>query len=119
MAALGGKPLELGYGGIDIPNRKQTAWDEAAGIGAAPFIDMPIVIGAQVGKCLRLVLGLYEEAAVNHREAREIERCGDPVDIHVSDTGVDIITTGTELRERRRLHAVFLARPADDGIQPD
>ena len=119
MAAFVRQAFELGHRGVHVPDGQQAAGDEATRIGAAPFVNMPVIIGAQVDESLRLVFSLDEQPTVDHREAREIQRCRDAVDIHVSDTGVNIITAGTQLREGGWLHTVFLARPADHGVEPD
>ena len=51
----------------------RAAGNEAPRIGAAPFIDVPVIVGAQMGQRLALVLSLSEQAAVDHREAGEVE----------------------------------------------
>ena len=47
VAALGGDAAHLGGHRLRVPDRRQRERDEAAGIGAAPLVDVPVVVGLQ------------------------------------------------------------------------
>src|ERR1700716_3054791 len=100
-----------------VPNRKEPAWNEATWIGATPFVNVPIVVCAKVRQRQRLVLGHYKQPAVNRGEACEIQRRSDAVDIHVRNSGVNVVATRPKLLERGRLHAILLRRPANNSIE--
>ena len=117
VAALVGQPLDFSGGLLHVPERQTATRNEPARIGSTPFVDMPIIISAQMDQRLLLVLGQGEQAAVDAGEAGEIERCGNAVDIHVADTGMDVIAAGPQLLERGRLEAIFLARAANHGVE--
>jgi hypothetical protein len=118
-AALLGDALDLRDRRVHVPGRQQAAWDEAARMGAAPFIDMPVIIGAQMDQGVVLVRRLVEQAAVETHEASEIQRRSDAVDVHIVDARAGIVDTLAQLIEGGGLHAVFFRRPADDGAQTD
>ncbi len=119
MAPLGGNALHLGKRGVHVPAREDTARNEPARIGAAPFVDVPIVIGREVPRRELLVGRAGKPATREVEHAAEIQRRRDAIDVHVLDPRVNIVDALAHLRERGRLHAVFLERTADYGVEPD
>ena len=51
--------------------------------------------------------------------AREVDRRPHAVDVHVTDTRVDVVATEPHVLEAGRLHPPVLLGPADDRVQPD
>src|SRR5665213_1443924 len=49
----------------------------------------------------------------------EAERGGNAVHVHVVDPRMDVVAAAAQLIERRRLHAKFLGRAPDHGIEAD
>src|SRR5262249_53751749 len=118
-AAFADNPLDLLQGPSHVPRRQNRARDEATGVGAAPLIDVPVVVGAQVNQRLALVRGLVKLTAVETNTAGEVQRGGDAVDVHVIDAGVGLIDASAQLLQGGRLHAVFLQNASNDGVQAD
>ena len=102
-----------------VPDRRQRARDEAARMGAAPLVDVPVVVGLHHRQRDVLVLGAGEQLAAELRERREAQRAEHAVGVHVLHPLVDVVAAGPHLVERRRLHAVLLRRPAGDRVERD
>jgi len=116
VAALGLDPLDLIRGELRIPHRRDGERDQPLRILRAPVLDVPVVPGLQRGERQLLVFMAQEYFAGHADEGAEVQAGGDAVDVHVADPRVDVIATRAHLRERRRLEAVLVARPADDGV---
>ncbi len=117
MAALLHHALDLGDGRVDVPEGHDGGRDVAARVFPAPLVDMPVVITRHEDLGVFLVLEREEQAAVEGHGAGEVDRGQDAVDVHVVDARVDVVDAGAHLVERDGLHPVFLARPADHGVQ--
>jgi hypothetical protein len=117
--ALLRKAIDLVDGRLLVPGGKDTDGNEAAGIGHAPLVVVPVVPCLHVAQRQRLVGGLVEGLAVEADRVAEAQRGGDAVDVHVVDAGVDVIAAVAQLIERSGLHAVFLERTAGHGIEAD
>ncbi len=66
-----------------------------------------------------VVVVLHEELAPDARPRREVHRGQDAVDVHVPDPLVDVVATGADLVEARRVAAPVLRRPALHGVEPE
>ena len=82
------------------------------GMGAAPLVDVPVVVGPDHRQRDVLVLGAGEQLAAELRERREAQRAEHAVGVHVLDPLVDVVAARAQLGERGRLDAVLL-RAAD------
>ena len=97
--ALLGQAVDLGDRGIHVPGRQDAERDETAGIGHAPFVVMPVVIGLHVPQRELLVRRLVEGLAVKADGVAEAQRRGDAVDVHVVDAGMHVVTALAQLVE--------------------
>ncbi|MNT27906.1 hypothetical protein D3C72_1635580 [compost metagenome] len=96
-ASLGCHTLGLGNGGIDVMARQDRQRDEAPRRTAAPFVDVPVVVGAYHGVGQRPVLRIEEEAARECRECGKANRCERAIDIHVLDPFGNLIRALADL----------------------
>jgi hypothetical protein len=117
--ALLGEATDLGGGQLRVPQDGQAHRDEAAGVGAAPGVDVPVVVGLEHGEGEVLVLGRREQPAREPGERREAHRPEDPAGVHVLDPLVDVPAARAHLLEGGRLDAVLLLGPAGHGVEPD
>ena len=104
---------------LRVPDGRDRQRDEAAGVRAAPLVDVPVVVGPHHRQGDVLVLGAAEQLAAELREAREAHRAEHAVGVHVGDALVDVLAALAHLGEGRRLDAVLLGRLAGDGVEPD
>ena len=121
VAALAGDAPHLARHLLGVPDGRDRQRDEAAGMLAAPVVDVPVVVGAQHGDGELALAGrglAAEELADEARHRGEAERAEHAVGVHVVDARVDVVAAGPQLRERGRLHAVLLGRAARHGVQP-
>ena len=121
VAALAGDAPHLAGHLLGVPDGRDRQGDEAAGMSAAPVVDVPVVVGAQHGDGELALAGrglAAEELADETRHRGEAERSQHAVDVHVVDARVDVVAAGPQLRERGRLHAVLLGGAARHGVQP-
>ena len=121
VAALVGDAAHFGGHLVDVPHHRDRERDEAAGIRAAPALDVPVVVGLHERGRERLVLlrGAGEQLAAELREGREAHRAEQAVRVHVLDAVVDVVATRPHVVERLRVHRVLLGRAARDRVQPD
>src|SRR3546814_16331878 len=77
------------------------------------------MIGASGGKAGSTILVLQEIMAGEARKARKAERSQHAVDVHVLDPLVYVPGGLAHLVEGSRFHAIFVARPAGNGVHPD
>ncbi len=117
VAALGRHPAHLGRHDLGIPDGGDGQGDEAARVGAAPVLDVPVVVGLEHGQGQVLVLGAGEELTAELDEGGEAHRAEDPVHVHVPDALVDVVAAGSHLGERGGLDPVLLRWPAHHGVQ--
>ncbi len=101
-------------------DRGQGQRHEAARVGAAPLVDVPVVVGLEhhqrEGRVTRLGR-LLEGPAAEAGEGGEAHRRQDAVAVHVPDPLVDVVGAGPHLRQRRGVHAPLLLRPGHDAVQ--
>ncbi len=93
--------------------------DQPAGMGAAPFLDVPVVVGLEQLEGDRLVLAGVEELSGRSRQGGEVQRSEHAADVHVVDPGVDVVAPGSDLLEGQRLDAVLLGNASRDGVEPE
>ncbi len=89
------------------------------GCGAAPLVDVPVVVGLHDGEREVLVVGGGEQAAAEAGERREAHRAEHAAGVHVLDALVDVPAAGAHLVEGGRLDAVLLLGATGDGVEPD
>ena len=121
VAALRGDAPHLAGHLLGVPDGRDRERDEAAGMLAAPVVDVPVVVGAQHRDGELAVAGgglAAEELTDEARHRGEAERAEHAVGVHVADARVDVVAAGPQLRERRRLEAVLLRGSARHGVQP-
>ncbi len=118
-AAFGGDTSGFGDAGIDVPQWQDGEWNETAGSGATPFVDVPVVVGTDDLFSKLLVGGLQEEGAGEGRKGREVERGQDAVDVHVVDAVHDLVGAFADLAVGGWFHAVFFRRTTNHGIQTE
>ena len=119
VASLGRHPAHLGRHDLGVPDGGDGQRDEAARVGAAPRLDVPVVVGLQHGERQVLVLRPGEELPAELDERGEAHRSEHAVHVHVPDPLVDVVAAGPHLGERGGLDAVLLGGPSHDGVQPD
>ncbi len=117
VASLGRHPPHLGRHELGVPDGRDGQGDEAARVGAAPVLDVPVVVGPQHVEGELLVLGPGEELAAELDEGGEAHRPEHAVDVHVPDPLVDVVATRAHLVEGGGLDAVLLGGPAHHGVE--
>ena len=117
VAAQARYPSHLVGRRLRIPHHRKGKRDEATGIRAAPFADVPVVVGADHDRGDVLVRDFGELHAGERRERREAERRQDSVRVHVADALVHVPTARPDLVVRGRLHSVLLRRATNHGVQ--
>ena len=90
VSALGRAASDLGGQDLGVPDGRDRAGDEAARVGAAPLVDVPVVVGPDHGQRHVLVLGAGEELAAELGEGGEAQRAEHAVGVHVLDPLVDV-----------------------------
>ena len=117
VAPLGRHAPHLGRHELGVPDGRDAQRDEAARVGAAPVLDVPVVVGPQHVDGELLVLGAGEELAAELDEGGEAHRPEHAVGVHVPDPLVDVVATLAHLLERGRLDAVLLGGTAHHGVE--
>src|SRR5882724_9706466 len=103
----------------NIPQRQHGQRDEAAGVPAAPVVEMPVVVGLDGGEGEFFVLHLLEARTGKTGKGPEADRAQYAVRIHVPDPRIDVVTTGTHLLIGYGLEPIFLPGPARNRIEPE
>ena len=119
VAALGGGAAHLGHAEVDVPQRRDGHRDHAVGVGAAPLVDVPVVVGPEHREGEVLVGGVGEEPAGERGEAREVHRAEHAGGAHVLDPLVEVPGADPDLLEGGGLDAELAAGLAGDGVEPD
>jgi hypothetical protein len=106
---------------LRVPQRTHREGNEAARVRARPFVDVPVVVGAQRAQREVGILGrrILEHLTAEARERREAHRPEHAVGVHVVDARVDVETARSHLVEAGRVDAVLLGRCAGDGVQAE
>ena len=104
---------------LGVPQHGNRHRDEAPGIGAAPLVDVPVVVGPHDREGQVLVLGGQEEPAGERRERREAHGRQDPAGAHVLHPLVDVEAARAHLVEGGGVDAVLLLGPTGDGVEAD
>ena len=118
-AALGGDPAHLLRAHLGVPQRRQGEGDEPTGVGAAPLVDVPVVVGLEQGQGDGLVVVLGPQLAGEPGHRREVERPEHAVGVHVAHPLDVVVATGAHLGERLGVEAVLGGRAAGDGVEAD
>ena len=104
---------------LRVPDRRDRERDEPAGVGAAPLVDVPVVVRLEQVETDVEVLGAREQLTAELHEAREAHRAEHAVAVHVVDALMDVPAALADAGERGGLDAVLLGRLAGDGVQAD
>ncbi|MCZ7630103.1 MAG: hypothetical protein M5U19_14125 [Microthrixaceae bacterium] len=86
---------------------------------SAPFLEVPVVVGAEHDEREFLVLGVGEDLAAELRERWEAHRREDPACVHVVDPSVDVVAAGSDLVVAHRLDSVLLLRSSGDALKAE
>src|SRR5713226_3378338 len=119
MAALGGQSPQLPYRPLDVEKGEDATWDEAVRIGAAPFLDVPIVVRLDHHFVDVRVGTLIQDLAGEPGPVREVEPGQLPARVHIAYPLVHVVTTGTHLVVPVGVHVEELFRLAGYRIQPE
>ena len=116
-AALARQAPDLLGHALGVPHREDAQRDEASGVGRAPLVHVPVVVGLEhhVGEVV--VRGFVEETGVEAGEGREAHGGQDPVAVHVANPLVDVVGAGPHLGQAGRLEPPLLLRPGDHGVE--
>src|SRR5262249_61762324 len=104
---------------VRVPDGGDGERNEAAGDGAAPLVDVPVVVRLGEREGGLLVVEGGEQAAGEAGERGEVERPEDTVGVHVEDALLDVEAALADLLEAGRVDAVLLGRPARHRVEPD
>ncbi len=119
MAAVRRHPADLSGHEARVPDRGEGERDHPPRVGAAPLVDVPVVVRPQHGEGQVLVLRAGEVLAAELGVGREVHRREHAVDVHVTDALVDVPAARADLAEPGRLDAVLVRRPASHRVQAD
>lgn len=78
---------------------------------------MPVVVSGHEDPGSFLVLETEEQTSIELDNTGEIQGSQNSVDVHVINAGTDVVYAFAHLVERNGLHAIFLARPANDSVE--
>ncbi len=118
MHALLGNPSHLFGALLGVPDHRDRHRDEAGRVGAAPLVDVPVVVGLHQRDREVVVFG-GEQPPGEAGERREADRRQDAAGVHVLDPLVDVVTTRADLVEALRLEPVLLFRATGDRVERD
>ncbi len=99
---------------LRVPQHRDGHRDEAVGVGAAPPLDVPVVVGPHDRLGQVLVLGAEEQPARERRERREVHRREHAAGAHVLHPLVDVVAAGPHLVEGGRARC----RTPPSGARP-
>ncbi len=119
MDALLGDPVHLLRHPLRIPDRRGGERDEPARMGAAPLLDVPVVVGLEQGAPEVFVIGAGEQLPGEAGDRAEAHGSEHAIGIHVLDPLVHVEAPGPHLRPRRRLEPVLVRRSAGHRVEAD
>jgi len=111
--------MDLGRHLVRIPQCRQRQRDETPGIGAAPVVDVPVVVTLQQRLGEVLVFDTRPQLTAEPGHRREAQRPEHAVGVHVAHAIVDVPTSVTHVVERRGVDAVLSRRAAGDRVEAD
>ncbi len=112
-------PRRLGDAGVDVPEGHENERDLTSGVGRAPLIDHPVVVGGNAGGGELLVGRVEERAAGEARETGEAQLGVDSVDIHVLHPLSGVEAARQHVGVLRRVEPELLTLLAGDRVEPD
>jgi hypothetical protein len=119
VAALLGDPPDLLGHQLGVPDRRDRQRHEPVGVGAAPLVDVPVVVGPDHVHGHVEVLGLREQLAAELHEAREVHGGEHAVAVHVLDPLVDVPAAPPDPAQGGGLDAVLLGLLARHRVEAD
>ena len=96
----------------------QAQRDEPVRVGAAPPLDVPVVVGPQQGDGQVLVRGQEELAGGEARPGGEVHGSEHAIGAHVTDPFMDVVAARPHVAECLGVEPVVLRRAAGDGVEP-
>jgi hypothetical protein len=109
---------DLGGGEIGVAEERDPGGDAPSWVGRVPLLEMPVVPSLDDGVAeLWIRAGRVDRSAESGDLGREVDRCPDPVDVHVLDPLVDVVATGPDLVEPGRLEGPLRLGATDDGAE--
>ena len=117
VAALGGEAPHLLGGLLDVEQRQDPARDEPARVGAAPLVDVPVVVGLDHDQVDVAVRALVEHLAGESGPVREVQARQLAARVHVADPFVDVEAAGAHLVVAGGVDVVHLRRLARDRVE--
>ena len=111
--------LDLLGGLLDVEQRQDAARDEPARVGAAPFVDVPVVVRLDHDQVDVAVGPLVEHLAGKAGPVRKVQAGQQSAGVHVADPLVDVEAAGAHLVVARGVDVVHLARLAGHGVEPE
>ncbi|MNR10053.1 hypothetical protein D3C85_1262830 [compost metagenome] len=103
--------------GLHVPPGHQHQGDKTPRCDVTPVVQVPVVVGLDRRQGHGSVRVILEALAGEAGKGREAQRAEDAVGAHVVDPRLDVPGAAAHLLVTQRLHAVFLFRPADHGIE--
>ena len=104
---------------LRVPDRRDRQRDEPARVGAAPLVDVPVVVAPQQTRPMSRSFDRENSCPQNCTKRREAHRAEHAVAVHVVDALVDVVAARADHLVARRLDVVLLGRPARDRVEPD
>ena len=102
---------------LDVEQRQDAAGDEAVRVGAAPLVDVPVVVGLDHDQVDVAVRALVQDLAGEPGEVREVEAGELAAGVHVAHPLVDVVATGPHLVVAAGVDVVHLRRLAGHGVE--
>ena len=110
----------FGGGQLGVPQRDKGQRDQASlGLGPAPLIDHPVVVGLDAQEGELLVLGLGEGLTAEPREGGEAERGLEVVGVHVLEPGLHLVGARSHVLIGDAPHGHLVAGHPDGGVDPE
>src|ERR1700722_1194419 len=117
VASLGCQSTDLLCRLVYVEERQNAACDEPVWIAAAPFVNMPVVVGLDHDLVDRRVGALVQHLSRKAGPVGKVEARERPTRRHVTHPLMYVVATRAHLAVAGRVDVVHLGRLARDGIQ--
>ena len=119
VTALGREPVHFARGFVHVEQRQDPARDEAVRVGAAPLVDVPVVVRLDHDEVRVAVGTLVEHLAGEARPVREVEARELAAGRHVAHPLVYVVATGAHVLVAQRVDVEVLGRLARDRVEAE
>ncbi len=119
VTSLRGQPPNLRGGLLGVEQREDPAGDEAVGMGAAPLVHVPVVVGPDHHEVDVPVGPEVQDLAGEAGPVREVQPCELAAGRHVAHTLVDVVATRTHVLVAGRVDVEHLRRLPRDRVEPE